>query len=143
MKRHLKSGTPAYRSWKAMRVRCANPKQPHFSRYGGAGIRVCARWDSFENFLADMGERPTGCSIDRIDARGNYSPENCRWATAQEQSLNRTTAVMVSHNGKTQNLACWLRELNLHPATYKLRRRLGWSLLEALFAPVRKKRKAA
>jgi hypothetical protein len=73
-----------------MHVRCHDAKNKHFRHYGGRGIRVCDRWDSFENFLADMGSRPsTKHSIDRIDCDGNYEPGNCRWATWSEQRLNQ------------------------------------------------------
>lgn len=81
--------TPTYRTWKAMRRRCASPMDASYVYYGGRGIAVCERWASFENFLADMGERPVGMTLDRIDPDGNYEPDNCRWATAAEQTANR------------------------------------------------------
>lgn len=77
-----------YTSWDAMKQRCFNPKNPRFRAYGGRGITICERWKSFENFLADMGERPDGTSLDRIDVNGNYEPMNCRWADAATQASN-------------------------------------------------------
>lgn len=87
---HGMSRTPIYESWKAMRKRCLNPNAPKYRLYGGRGITICERWDYFENFREDMGERPIGLSLDRIDNDGNYEPGNCRWATQKEQQNNRS-----------------------------------------------------
>lgn len=84
----------AYASWRSMRDRCNAPNNPEYSNYGGRGIRICQRWDSFKAFVADMGERPPGTSIDRIDVNGNYEPGNCRWATSVQQNRNRRTGVL-------------------------------------------------
>jgi hypothetical protein len=83
------AGTPTYFSWEGMIQRCTNRRYPKWENYGGRGITVCDRWKSFVNFLADMGERPDGKTLDRIDNDGNYEPDNCRWATLQEQRANQ------------------------------------------------------
>ena len=80
--------SPTYRCWVQMKQRCTNPKKPDYKYYGGRGIEVCMRWLKFENFLADMGERPEGLTLDRINNDGNYESGNCRWATRMEQMHN-------------------------------------------------------
>lgn len=85
-----------YNSWRAMRERCTRPSHPYFEHYGGRGIKVCDRWAKFANFLADMGERPDGMTLDRRDVDGDYEPSNCRWATKIEQRWNRRDMAMMA-----------------------------------------------
>lgn len=88
-----KARTPTYHSWQSMVARCTRPTHMYWPIYGGRGITVSPRWlKSFPTFLADMGERPAGMTLDRIDPNGNYTPENCRWATAKQQRHNRRDA---------------------------------------------------
>lgn len=90
---------PLYSVWQSMRARCRNPNNRHWNRYGGRGIDICPQWDDFRTFVADMGERPPGTSLDRIDNEKGYSPDNCRWATRKEQQRNQSRAVYVTIDG--------------------------------------------
>lgn len=109
-----------YRTWESMRRRCTNPRCHEYKRYGGRGIAICARWDTFENFLEDMGEKPSPShSLDRIDNNLGYSPDNCRWATKLEQVNNTRHNVYVNIQGITLTFAEWERKLGLRQ--YKLK----------------------
>lgn len=92
--------SPTYGTWTEMRARTTNPRHWHWAAYGGRGITICERWSSFENFLADMGERPPGMTIDRIDNDGNYELGNCRWATPRQQSANTRQAKLTADDIK-------------------------------------------
>jgi hypothetical protein len=105
---HGQIHTPAYQSWLAMRQRCCNPKATQYRLYGGRGIKVCERWlHSFRNFLADMGKRPEGKTLDRKDVDGNYEPRNCRWATQKVQANNTrsTKKYKAAHATPEQDVA--------------------------------------
>lgn len=107
-RRHDSTGgkTKTYRTWLGIKARCSNPTNVDFHRYGARGINVCQAWDeSFEQFLADMGQHPGGdLSIDRIDVNGNYEPGNCRWATPKEQANNRRSAVRFEYQGRVMSV---------------------------------------
>lgn len=100
-KRHGYSGTREHATWLDMRNRCRNPDAHNYARYGGRGIEVCERWDTFENFLADMGPKPgKGYSIERMDNDGNYEPSNCKWATQLEQNRNKRNVYTAEEDQK-------------------------------------------
>jgi len=101
-----------YITWVNMVQRCSNPNTKHYRNYGERGITVCHRWSKFENFLEDMGRRPVGCSLDRIDVNAGYSPSNCRWATADQQINNQRKTVYINFDGERVSIAQAARKLN-------------------------------
>lgn len=130
---HGMAGTPTYASWEAMKTRCTNPNSDTFADYGGRGVTICERWLDFANFLADMGERPAGKTLDRWpNPAGNYEPGNCRWATKEEQQRNTTANVLVTFNGETLTQTEWASRQGIKQTTLSYRLRHGWSALEAL-----------
>lgn len=143
--KHGHHRSPTYKSWSSMKERCLKPSHVSYSRYGGRGVTVCDRWiDSFENFLKDMGERPPGLTLDRIDPNGNYEPSNCRWATYYEQSVNRRNSRFISFQGKTLTLSQWASELGMSQGCLSQRiNKRKWSVEKALTTPkeARKPRK--
>jgi hypothetical protein len=105
-KKHGMSRSPEYSIWAGMRKRCLNPSYREFRLYGGRGITIAPRWEDFDNFLADMGSRPSDKhSLDRIDSDGNYEPSNCRWATDLEQSNNTSRNIWITYQGKRHTVA--------------------------------------
>lgn len=119
--------TPEYQAWTNMKQRCLNRNGPRFKDWGGRGIRVCDRWLAFENFLADMGRRPSRLhSLDRIDPDGHYEPGNCRWATRREQQRNRRDNETLTAFGKTQSIDDWADEFGVHRALIRGRIKQGW-----------------
>lgn len=132
---HGKTGTQEHRIWLGMLTRCSNPNVKHFENYGGRGIKVCERWKDFTAFLSDMGPRPSkNYSIDRRDPDGDYSPDNCYWATATEQVNNRRCTRFVNYRGKRMALNDAVREAGsvIHYEAAWVRIRGGWPVEKAL-----------
>lgn len=130
---------PVYQVWKGMRKRCNNPNEPGWKNYGGRGITICERWESAANFIADMGERPKGMTLERIDNTLGYSPENCKWATMKEQSLNKRNNRNLTFDGRTQCHKHWARELGIARRTLD-ERLIKYPIEIALGTPKRRRR---
>ena len=129
---HGMEGTPTYNSWAHMLTRCRNEKHKQYPQYGGRGIKVCERWLSFENFYEDMGEKPEGMSIDRIDNEGDYRKDNCRWASQKTQVRNRRNSPTYEWNGEKKSLAELAEMHGLKWRRVYERIRNGWTLERAL-----------
>lgn len=129
--------TPEYNVWVLIRQRCLNPDDPSYVNYGGRGVRICQRWETFENFLKDMGTRPApNYTVERKNNDGNYSPRNCVWKPRSEQSRNRRTTFWFEASGERLCLAELARRNSMKPAVLNGRLRRGWSLGEALSTPL-------
>ena len=136
--RHGYSKTRAHSTWTAIHQRCNNPSNKYYAYYGGRGITVCPEWDTFEQFLADMGEAPEGLTLDRRDNDKGYSKDNCRWATKKQQVRNRRVSNPYTFQGKTQGLADWADEKGLpYKVVWFRYTNMGWRE-DKLFSPVRK-----
>jgi hypothetical protein len=130
--------TPTYRTWSSMLSRCNNKKNVSYQRYGGKGIQVCSAWLDFEQFFKDMGSKPKGMQIDRIDNNGGYSKENCRWVTPFENCCNRGITKKITYNNEEKSISEWGKIFCISPITIKNRLKDNWSVEKALKTPVRK-----
>lgn len=140
-RKHGASKSPEYGVWTAMKARCANPNVKEFKWYGGRGITVCSRWaESFANFLADMGDRPSDKhSLDRKDNDGNYEPANCHWATRVHQARNSRKAHVLTFKGESFPISVWAEKTGLDRSTIRERIKSGWPVEQALtLAPLKR-----
>jgi hypothetical protein len=121
--------TPEYKSWNAMIQRCTNPNSTGYADYGGRGIGICDRWQGemgYLNFVADMGPRPKGQTLDRIEGNGHYEPANTRWATAKVQQNNRRCVRMIAAGGETLPMSEWTERMGFSKNTIAERIKKGW-----------------
>lgn len=131
---HGMHGTPEYQTWRNMLTRCYNPNSDRYQSYGGRGIRVCDRWrDSFRAFYEDMGDKPECLTLERKDVDGDYGPENCVWATTEEQARNTTKNRYVEYDGRSMILPDWEKETGIKRGTIQMRMdRDKWTVGQAL-----------
>lgn len=136
-KTHGKTKTPEFAVWNGMISRCTNPNHRAYASYGGRGISVCDRWlDSFQSFLDDMGSA-NGLTLERIDNDGDYTPENCRWATYKEQAYNRRSNRYITVDGVEKTITEWATDLGTTDPAIRNRLSLGWTEREAVLTPVK------
>jgi len=129
-----------YRTWLSMLQRCNNPKSPGYRNYGGRGITVCHRWKRYENFLSDMGRKPSrDHSIERKDVNAGYSPDNCCWATITEQARNRRNSRFIVFRGERKTLAEWEEITGINRGAINTRLLSGWTVEDALTKPVQER----
>ena len=135
------SSNPTYISWRCMKARCLSSWHIAYPRYGGNGITICKSWRKFSNFLRDMGERPDGLTLERIDNNKGYSLDNCVWADRKAQANNRNGCLIpYTYGGRTQCLSDWAKEYGLPPTTFINRIiRSKWSFENAAHTPLYKK----
>jgi len=133
-KKHGLVNSPEYGVWQAMKKRCYDAKNSDYARYGGRGITVCDRWiNSFENFISDMGKRPNGYSIDRINVDGNYEPSNCKWASSVEQANNKSNNAKYTYGAETHTIAEWAKIGSIPQTLLRTRLVKGMKLPYALY----------
>lgn len=138
---HGDTYTRLYGIWSDMKSRCHNSNQTDYARYGGRGISVCRDWNCYENFRdwAINNGYSDNLTIDRIDVNKGYSPDNCRWATAKQQSRNKRNNIRITYKGETKVLVEWCEQLNLPYGTIEMRIHRGWNGVDALTKPIKNK----
>jgi hypothetical protein len=134
---HGMTKTRTWSSWSDMLKRCRNPNATGYENYGGRGITVCARWETFENFIADMGECPPGLTLERENVDRDYEPSNCRWATKAEQQNNKRNTRWVEIDGQRMSLGQACKRRSVSYSLVRDRLKLGWSLEAAISEPKR------
>lgn len=139
--RHGLSHTPEYAVWSGIKQRCLNARSKAYQNYGGRGVTICDRWvHSFENFLEDMGPKPSPQhTIERQDNNGNYEPGNCRWATATEQGRNKRNNRLLEFDGARLTVPEWAERLGVKQDTLYMRLHRGWSVADVLTAPLKER----
>ena len=137
----MKTKHPLYQTWRSMKCRCSSPSNSDYKHYGAKGISVCDEWNnSFYDFVKDMGDRPDGYTLDRIDPLGNYEKSNCRWASSKKQADNKANTIMIPYAGVVRTLTEWSRLFDMHRQTiYDRIFRLNWSVEDALTTPCNRK----
>jgi len=134
---HGQSRTRLYQIWNGVIYRCENIRSRAFKYYGGRGIKVCAKWHTFEGFFEDMAEGYANhLTIERKNVDGDYCKENCRWATRAEQMNNKRTNRIIEHDGKSMTMAEWAVNLGIKYSTLAMRFQYGWSIEKALTTPL-------
>lgn len=138
--KHGKSYTAEYKTWIRMKQRCYDKNTNSYKNYGKRGIKMCRRWrSSFENFLEDMGKRPSPKhSIDRIDNNGDYTPENCKWSTQKQQHRNKRSNRLITFKNKTKTMTEWSEIVGISSNAIHKRLKRGWSIHDALTLPCKK-----
>lgn len=132
---HAQKGnnTPEYKAWCGMIARCRSQEEHKRRSYSDRGVSVCERWSDFRNFLQDMGPKPQGSTLERINNNLGYSKENCKWATKSEQARNRRTNTILTARGESRCLTEWLEIVGIKQSTLSQRLRYGWTHEEAIF----------
>lgn len=140
--RHYNSHDKTYSCWCVLKRRCTDKNFIGYSDYGGRGITFCERWKKFENFLADMGDKPKGMTIERIDNDGDYEPLNCKWATIEEQNNNTSQCVFIEKDGLRLTISQWAKKLGMRYLTlYGRIKYYKWSIERAFTVPVRSQKR--
>jgi len=138
--KHGDSHTATHSAWSNMRDRCNNEKNKDYLSYGGRGIHVCERWNDYRLFVEDMGYRPDGLELDRVDNNNDYCKENCRWADRQQQMRNQRRSIIVEYQGERFQINDLADRFGISQHTLKSRIHIGWSIEDAISKPIQRKR---